>query len=83
MSDQPPACAYKKGEPNGTNLVRTDTFYIYLTVFIFTTNNEYPHRDLFHSDGFRKIAGLIDVGTAHAGGVIREQLQRHHVQDRG
>src|SRR6185503_13469652 len=38
---------------------------------------------LFHRHAFREVARLVDIRPAQHGGVIREQLQRHDVHDRG
>ena len=34
-----------------------------------------------HRDALRQVARLVDVSAARAGRVVRQQLQRHHVQD--
>ena len=39
-------------------------------------------RDLLHRDALRQIARLIDVAAAAHGDVVRQQLQRHDLQDR-
>ncbi len=39
-----------------------------------------PPLALFHSDAFRQVTGLVNVGTFHQSNVVRQQLKRYHVQ---
>ena len=52
------------------------------TTLITQNNSKKCRVGLLHRHTFRQVAWLINIGATRAGGVIRQQLQRYHVQQR-
>src|SRR5690625_7665659 len=48
-----------------------------------TTNHQQPTTNTsLHRHALREVARLVDVAAAHHGNVIRQELQRHHGEQR-
>ena len=58
-----------------------DNFYFSLTLYFFTVNVEKLRPSSLHRDTLGQIARLVHIRPPRTRGVVRQQLQRHHVQD--